>query len=462
MKGLAALAAPMVASLALAASVPATAGAQLPAGFSIQKADDWTNLLDRHHGWTGADGIFAIPLSGYEGPDHAATTKTLFVFSDTFIGDVDLVSHARKNAVMIHNSLAVLTGADPDSSKMRFIWGGTGLSGSGSGSAGAASAFTPNTPATQGKQAWYWLQDGFCHKGVVYDLPLIVEPDSTGTAGFKFKETGIGLIRIPLNGDGEPDMAQATQKDTPLFHTGTKSFYFGCGIFANTAEAGAPDPDDSVYVYGRNSLYVARVQVDEFEDFSKWRYWDGRGWTADIDKAGSLGLGGPELSVMPILQGALKGKYVLTSSMVGPDLYVRIGDSPVGPFGNAINIYKAPEWDTAVPIYTYNAKAHPSLSSNGDWIVTYNVNTSNWNRNLADADIYRPRFLRMRFDPVSAILLPSGKERNGKNPAGVNAQSYPAGGAAGWEALWGGPWNGYRLDGRQEQLSRKSPAITRP
>ncbi|MDB5104682.1 MAG: type protein [Fibrobacteres bacterium] len=414
-----------IAMAALMAAVPGRS--QTASKPLIAKADDWTALLDRSHGWTGGDGIFAIPLSGYEGPDHAGTGKTLFVFSDTFIGDVDPITNARKNTVMVNNSLAILDGNKPDSSKMRFIWGrdDKGL---------AASAFIPNTPSTVGTQSWYWLQDGFCHKGVVYDLPLIVQRDSTAAAGWQFKETGIGLIRIPLGADGEPDMAKATQKDTPLYHKGAKTVYFGCGIFANTREAGAPDPDDSVYVYGRNELYVARVHVDEFEDFSKWRYWDGKGWNMDISKSASLGLGGPEMSVMAVTEGSLKGKYVLVSSMVGPDLFMRVGDGPAGPFGNALNIYKAPEWDTSVPVYTYNAKAHPSLSSNGDWIVTYNVNTSNWTANLANADLYHPRFLRVRFDPASAIGLPARGKSGWR--------------ASGTELLTGASRSGYRLDGR--------------
>jgi hypothetical protein len=438
---------PALAAVSVLAALGASAcpvAAQLPPATTAAKADAWTALFDRHRGWTGADGIFAIPLTGYEGPDHAAGSKTLFVFSDTFIGEVDPVSNARKNATMVNNSLAILDGAQPDSAKVRFIWGGTGLSGTATGSAGAASAFVPDLPSLQGKKAWYWLQDGFCHKGVVYDLPLIVESNPDGPAGFQFQETGIALIRIPLGANGEPDLSKATQKETPLYHTGTKTFYFGCGIFVNTAEAGAPDPDDSVYVYGRNSLYVARVHVDEFEDFSKWRYWDGKGWNADIDKAASLGLGGPELSVMAVTQGALKGKYVLTSSMVGPDVYVRIGDGPAGPFGNALNVYHAPEWETQTPIYTYNAKAHPSLSSNGDWLVTYNVNTSNWARNLADADIYRPRFITVRFDPASSIAMP-GAGKAGRRHGNAGGLAF---------ALTGSAWSGYRLDGRWSPAER--------
>lgn len=362
---------------------------------TVVTAPQWTSLLARTSGWTGGDGIFSVPLSGYKGPDHAAGGKTLFLFSDTFVGNVDSTG-ARKNAVMIHNSLAVLDGAEPDPAKIHFLWG--------KNDKGAAiTPFSPNTPATAGKNYWYWLQDGYYHRGFVYSLPLII---TASTGGLGFKEVGIGLLKIPIGADGEPDLAGTLQKDTPLFHTDSaRTFYFGNGILPNTAEAGAPNPDGYVYVYGRNSLYVARVLPDDFEDFSKWRFWDGKAWTADIAASASLGLGGPELSVTPVAQGSLKGKFLLVSMSVEPNVFVRVGDSPVGPFGNRINIYSAPEWNATGPVYTYNAKAHPSLSSDGDWLVTYNVNTPDWNLNLSNADIYHPRFLKLRFDPPGSAIL---------------------------------------------------------
>ncbi len=425
--------------LALSGALAAVAGPNdtLPAATKAVPADDWSVLFARKSGWTGADGIFSIPLSGYEGPDHAEGQKTLFVFSDTFIGSVDATG-ARKGALMVNNSLAILDGAVPDSSKIRFLWGRNdkGV---------AASAFIPNTPSTAGKtDTWYWLQDGFCRKGYVYDLPLIVQRNDADIEGFKFKEIGIGLLKIPLDSKGEPDLAHAEQKDTPLFHTGTKSFYFGCGILVNTKEAGAPDPDDSIYVYGRNGLYVARVLADEFEDFSKWRYWDGKGWNPDIAQSVSLGLGGPEMSVMPILTGALNGKYVMISMGIGKDLYMRIGDGPAGPFGAKLNFAKALESDSAKKIYTYNAKAHPSLSGNGDWLVSYNVNSPDWDVNLANADIYHPRFLRLRFDPATA-LAPFTKSP-GRYPQGAMWN--------GSEAVITGTKSWRRLDGRKIRAQR--------
>jgi len=363
---------------------------------SVAAAPEWTRMFDRSSGWTGGDGIFSVPLSGYKGPDHAAGGKTLFLFSDTFIGNVDSATGARKNAVLIHNSLAVLDGAEPDPAKIHFLWA--------KNDKGAAlTPFVPNTPSTVGKNSWYWLQDGYYHNGYVYSLPLIV---TASTEGLGFQVIGIGFLKIPIGPDGEPDLAGTSQKDTPLFHTdAAKTFWFGNGIMPNTVEAGAPNPDGYVYIYGRTGLYVARVLPDDFEDFPKWRFWDGQGWPQDIAASASLGLGGPELSVTPVAQGALKGKFLLVSMSLEQNAFVRVGDSPAGPFGNRINFYSTPEWNTTGPIYTYNAKAHPSLSSNGDWLVSYNVNTPDWNLNLADAHIYHPRFLKLRFDPPASTLL---------------------------------------------------------
>jgi hypothetical protein len=413
----------------------------------VAPAPSWSALFKRSQGWTGADGIFAIPLSGHEGPGRADETKTLFVFSDTFIGSVDSASGARQDAVMVNNSLALLEGGTPDADNIRFIWG--------SGEGGApASAFIPQTPNTVNKTGvWYWLQDGFCHGGNVYIFPMIVEHNPDGPPGFQFHETDIGLIKIPLGNDGEPDLAAHSQMDAPLFwNQGDRTVYFGCGVMPNTQEAGAYSPDGFLYVYGRIhppgeeiKLGVARVLANDVEDFSQWRFWDGSGWSPDIGSTASLGRGGPELSVTPVSSGPLQGKYLMVSMQLERDLFMRIGDSPEGPFGPRINIYHTVEPDAGQGIYTYNAKAHPSLSTEGQWLISYNVNTTDWDTNLADADIYRPRFLYLRLDGATGLNRKGG-------PVLLNCQVPPLSGfILRWYEEEGGSEfqrKGYRIDGR--------------
>jgi hypothetical protein len=366
----------------------------------VEAAPAWSDLFRRHQGWTGADGIYAIPLSGYEGPDNADQTRTLFVFGDTFVGQVG-PDGGRRDYVMINNSLALLNGGDPDPDRIRFLWG--------RGDNGRPQAvFRPDTPKTRERDdLWYWLQDGVCLHGNVFLPAMVLAPNPAGREGFRFKSLGASMIRVPVGADG-PDLAAHTQVDSPLYHQNDeRRVYFGAAIMPNTASAGAPDPDGYVYVYGRYErmrvrdevkLAVARVRDTEFEDLKAWHFWDGSDWSADMADIMPLGRGGPELSVTPVTSGPLAGRYLLVSMHVEQDLYIRIGESPRGPFGPRIDIYCTSEPDAGQAIYTYNAKAHPSLSSSGEWLISYNVNSTAWQHHVRNADIYRPRFLKVRFE----------------------------------------------------------------
>ena len=50
------------------------------ASLLAKPAQDWNRLFIRRSGWTGADGIYSIPLSGKENWTESSTEKTLFLF----------------------------------------------------------------------------------------------------------------------------------------------------------------------------------------------------------------------------------------------------------------------------------------------------------------------------------------------------------------------------------------------
>ena len=84
--------------------------ASAAAGTPGKAAPEWDALFQRDSGWIGADGNYSIPLS---------TNQTLWLFSDTFVGEVK--GGRRTNAVMIHNSIALQQGTNrPD-----FFYGRT-------------------------------------------------------------------------------------------------------------------------------------------------------------------------------------------------------------------------------------------------------------------------------------------------------------------------------------------------
>lgn len=375
------------------------------AGLAAEPAGDWDAMFRRSSGWSGADGIYSIPLNGCEAPtgDPNSSARTLFLFGDTFIGEVDRASGRRLATEMINNTFAVLEGVEPSPDHIRFYWN--------EGEAGrAASVILAETIASRRHQGtYYWLQDGISVGGYFYCFPMIIGPDPEGPEGFQFALHGVTLVRAPLGPDG-PDMSRQEQFDTPLHFTseGGYTTYFGAAAMPNTVEAGASRPDGYVYVYGLQQtgvtkLVAARVPESQLIQMDAWQFWDGEQWTAERERtAPVLGQVSCEASVSAITAGPLQGQYWAAYQMgsLGDDsghyVAVSLGERPQGPFGPAVPLYYCGEPEAGSGIYVYNAKGHPHLSAPGELLVSYNVNTTSWDAHMEQADIYRPRFVRIR------------------------------------------------------------------
>jgi hypothetical protein len=385
-----ALAALLLAALPLAGCDTAAAPEPEPQPLVLEAspAPEWTALFDRTSGWTGADGIFSVPANGVKTPGTAHTTTTTFLFADTVIGEVTPSGRRAPGARIVNTTLATLRGGSPDPDRITFHWRTVG---------GQPRALVePQTPEA-GSGTWYWNQDGVVLGNTLHSLFLRLGP---APGAFPFEVVGVALVSFPV-GEGLP--TDIRQRDTPLFRPATPErgdIQFGAGILTNTVEAGAPRPDGYVYVYGvqndpRKKLLVARVHPGDFEDFARWRFWDGEGWSPSLDAAAPLtDRISNELSVTPLTDG----RYLLVFQLdaLAPYVAVRIGESPVGPWGEVERVYRAPEAEGDPNTFVYNAKAHPHLSAPGELLVSYNVNTFDFfGAFFADASIYRPRFIRL-------------------------------------------------------------------
>jgi len=360
-----------------------------PLELSAMPAPAWSALFNRTSGWTGADGIFSIPASGVDAPGTAHKTTTTFLFADTVIGEVLPDGRRAPGARIVNNTLATLSGGAPDPDAIAFHWRTEGGE--------PAAIVKPETPAA-GPDDWYWNQDGVMIGNTLYSLFLRLGP-----AGgiFPFEVVGVNLISFPFT-EGVPP--HVNQSDTPLFRPDTAergNIQFGAGIMTNTSAAGAPHPDGYLYVYGVQndplvkSLLVARVRPNDFASFEQWRFWDGEAWHPDLDAAVPVtDRISNELSVTPLADG----RYLLVFQLdaLSPYVAARVGESPVGPWEEPIQLYRAPEVDDDPNTFVYNAKAHPHLSAPGELLVSYNVNTFDfWGAFFQDAELYRPRFIRV-------------------------------------------------------------------
>jgi hypothetical protein len=287
--------------------------------------------------------------------------------------------------VLTRNTTAFLQGGAPDPAAVEFHWR--------TDQGGAPLPWI----VPEDSRRWYWFQDGIVANGKLYDFAIRLR--TAAFAGFAVEAVDL----IAGSAAQRPLLATYTRTATPLFVG--KSYrkgevYFGAGLMPNTAAAGAPHPDGYLYVYGTQNdrrtkgLVVARVLPADLENFGAWRFWDGSQWrTRAADAVPVTDRVSSELSVTPLADG----RYLLVVMLdaLGRDVAVRYGDSPVGPWGEPIPVYRAPEPDLDPDVYTYNAKAHPHLSAPGELLISYNVNSLVFDDHLANADIYRPRFVRL-------------------------------------------------------------------
>ena len=359
------------------------------APYSAVRATEWDTLFDRRSGWTGGDGAYSVPLSGDERPGTAEATRTLWLFSDTFIGEVGDDDSRLPGSTLINNTIARLTGGQPLPERTEFFWR-TDASGQ------PEAQVRPNTDPTH----WFWPADGLVVDGTVYMYALEMRRGGSGV--FNFETVGVSVLTD--RADSPVPFAAYTQvNNTPLFEPGSPTMTFGVAVMPNTAAAGAPHPDGYVYVYGtrdnplNKQLVAARVPPNAVADFSAYRYWDGRRWNRLARKAApvtdriSAGF-----SVSPLSDGRFLLVFQLDA--LSRDVAVRYGESPIGPWGAPISVWRAPEPDLDPDIYTYNALGHPHLSQAGELLISYNVNTFEFGDHFRSADIYRPRFIRLPLD----------------------------------------------------------------
>ena len=379
--------------------------------FKAESAPEWNDLFNRTSGWTGADGIYSIPLSGNEYPGQSKEDKTLLLFSDTFIGEVDELGH-RHNSVLVNNTYAILDGTLPVDENIDFFWHEqNGI---------PATLFVPNTP-TSNSANWYWLMDGLVVGDSVFVFALRLKPG----VNFPFALDAVNLLSFVI--DPMTGIENYRQIDTPLYYKNENwEIVLGQAVMPMTYSSGNPNADGYIYVYGPRSgsqkkdMVVSRCLPEHISDFVKYEYWDGESWSADITECAPItSFISQEFSVSPIDDGSFIAVFQYNNQVA-----FRKGESPTGPFGIFQTIWDCPEVLEDVDIFVYNAKAHPHLSTSGDLLISYNVNTWDFWDHFTNAGIYRPRFITLPLESFGSgahLLKPSfSLFQNYPNPFNLN------------------------------------------
>lgn len=362
--------------------------------FTASPAPEWSNLFLRQSGWLGGDGIFAIPLSGR---DSQKKDSILFLFSDTVLGEIEAKS-LKSGFSMVNNSVALLKGKTPDAANTAFrVAGANGE---------YRAVFTPKMDQPD-KDTYFWLGDGFVNPNAGKDL-FIFAYKITNThdkSAFPFRETGNSLIRVPA-GSHFP-YADQQHYDLPFndYNAGGETISFGAGVYNSSKAAGEAPADGFVYIYGTKGatkkLVAARTRPANITSFDQWEFWDGNNWSKNVSEVAALSDSvSNELSVSMLAPGKYALVYQLSS--IFPEICIQTGPTPYGPFGPRIVLYKTSADISDPDLFTYNAKAHPALSQPGELLISYNVNTFKFLDILPkQPNLYRPRFVRVRFNQSS-------------------------------------------------------------
>lgn len=369
-------------------------GSQVIPGSGVAN-DPWTSLFDRTGGWTGADGVYSIPLVENDRLSSATPASRTFVtFSDTFIGNVNAQGNRSPDSYLIRNSTALIRGAAPDPQNIDFNFrtGGSGL---------AAPVF-PNNP----NSSWFWPVDGAVVGSDLHLFSLRMKPVS---GGFGFDYEGITLLSTaitPGNLANDPPVfwSYAQNDNTGLFvpaSGGVGSRIFGQAVMNNTVQGGAFKPDGYIYLYGvRNDflnkrLIVARVPRAQIADPSQYRFFNGSAWVVGAANAQPL-IGADHLSSEFSVTPTPDGRYLLVfnyDDIFGNRIAARYANSPTGPWSAPVFLYTIPESNLTPNTFVYGGKAHPALSRPGELLISYHVNSFDFNELYQFADIYRPRFI---------------------------------------------------------------------
>jgi hypothetical protein len=307
--------------------------------------------------WTGADGAMSILL-----PDG----RVVWDFSDTFLGFVNNDGSRPPGQPFINNCVIV----QANGALAQTLHGGT-----------AQSPTSLIVPPDQ--NAWYWVGD------------MTVEADRLRIFVMEFIRTGPGIFDFKWIGNAIASFAlpDLTLENVVPTH-GENNVMYGAAVL---------EDGGYTYIYGTEDvsgtekyLHIARAASGNL--LGAWEFYTGTGWSNDPTASARLLQGvGNSFSVTKV--GNQYRLFTMNTLVAFSDeLVMYSASTPAGRFGRRTHIYSTPESQQG--LFTYDAHVHPEFTdANGRLLISYDVNSLDFNDLLADVDNYRPRFIRVKIGP---------------------------------------------------------------
>ncbi|MFH2202330.1 MAG: DUF4185 domain-containing protein [Elusimicrobiota bacterium] len=333
-------------------------------------------LFHKDPRWLGGDGAFSVDLGA---------ERTLWLFGDSFIAP-SLSSATRAKAVMVNNSLALQTGADPAAASMHFQWRLYN---------DRPAAFFPG----EGDE-WLWPADGIRLEESALLFFMRVRKDTSDALGFALN----GWLALTIeNIDDAPPSWRIRRARTGKAEKGLLA---GAAVLVY---------DGYVYAYSslepEHKIFLQRWKRADARrgNLRSPQWWCGAkgGWGHDAAKREPLFADGQTEFSVHWDERTRSFLAVQTLGFGATEIGMRRAPHPEGPWTPTVRVYRPPESDLQ-GILVYAAKAHPQLTADSDeMIVTYVANRFDFLKLLTDSSVYYPRFLRWKLPaPTSPYEKP--------------------------------------------------------
>ncbi len=324
-------------------------------------------------GWVGGDATYSTEL-----PDG----QEAFDFSDTLIGTAQANGVANLTG-MVHNSELVGGTGGLNSDAVGSI---TSMDSDIAGSESAPQTLIPDT--TDSGDQWQ-VAATFVENG----NQLVFVNEFAPVAGSQFDRftghSGVAVLRLPAG--GVPTFSSVTPVPTDAFTQ-----------WGNATT----QVDGYTYIYGTESnttsgafygMKEARVAQGETLNVNDWQYWNGTQWVSGEGSAVPVDTTNELTGVTAQTDaGGFLGVSVPGSVFTDTTVDLSYACSPAGPWSAPIPVYTIPqisEYDNEI---AYMSTFHTELSSPGDLVVSYDINTLDGLSALEEnVHQYQPQFLQL-------------------------------------------------------------------
>ena len=340
----------------------------------ITDAPEYFNKFNNvNGGWCAADGTISLLL-----PDG----KTLWLFGDCFIGEKngDFGINPLKSK-MINNAAII-----DDGSILTAYYGGTFEN---------PSSFIPGV-----SQDYFWPEHAIVENDTLKVFAVRIKYKDNGTPGFNF-QVGTSYIASYKYPNLEYINTLRTEYVTDT------TMRFGACILKSAGYTYIFGVKDTVSGSMKWPVpYLARVTNSINEP---WQFYAGSGnWTYNCKEAKPVG-DRPMSESFYVYEKDNKFYLIMHEIWMVGALYILEADKITGPWNRSSTGGIENRFAIIRPHtnnFSYNLFAHPQFQNNGDILISFNVNTSNFNSIYTDVRNYRARFFWLSVDEAAKVSVP--------------------------------------------------------